>query len=166
MPTFTGSAAADSIRYDTSNQNWTVYGGAGDDTIVGGITDDKLFGELGNDYLKGGAGNDTLSGGAGNDTFIFYKGDIGWSASGGGDTIFDFEGMGRTGGDVISFFGYNNAVAHIEFAFVSTAQPRLQYYKIYDSAGTGGPFEWLSVMVAVGEDANVVRLVAGDYAFR
>jgi Ca2+-binding RTX toxin-like protein len=61
-----------------------LFGGAGADLLDGGNGADRLSGGLGNDRLAGGKGDDVLSGGHGADLFIM-------SASGGTDTILDFD---------------------------------------------------------------------------
>jgi Ca2+-binding RTX toxin-like protein len=53
---------------DGGADNDTIYGGDGNDDITGGTGDDILYGEAGNDELLGGAGNDTIYTGDGNDT--------------------------------------------------------------------------------------------------
>ena len=75
-----------------TDEDDTIYGGAGKDTILGGDSNDELYGEKGNDSLIGGTGDDslwggkgtdTLLGGAGNDVFYYDNGD-------GNDTITDY----------------------------------------------------------------------------
>jgi len=65
---YRGTAAADSIN--GSDQNDTVYVGAGDDQVWAGSGDDRVYGEAGSDYLDGQAGDDTLYGDIGNDQLM------------------------------------------------------------------------------------------------
>lgn len=61
MPTFTGTAAND-----------TINGGSGNDLIYGLAGTDSLVGQQGDDTIYGGGGSDSLSGWAGNDTLIHH----------------------------------------------------------------------------------------------
>lgn len=79
-------------RIIATEEDDTLYGGAGKDTIFGGDSNDELYGEAGNDKLYGGSGDDslwggagadTLTGGAGSDIFYYNDGD-------GNDVITDF----------------------------------------------------------------------------
>ncbi|AGI23743.1 HlyJ hemolysin-like protein [Pseudomonas sp. ATCC 13867] len=65
---YRGTAAADSIN--GSDQNDTVYVGAGDDQVWAGSGEDRVYGEADSDYLDGQAGDDTLYGGDGNDQLM------------------------------------------------------------------------------------------------
>ncbi|RFQ13298.1 hypothetical protein D0N87_28040, partial [Pseudomonas sp. ATCC 13867] len=53
-----------------SDQNDTVYVGAGDDQVWAGSGEDRVYGEADSDYLDGQAGDDTLYGGDGNDQLM------------------------------------------------------------------------------------------------
>ena len=64
--TLSGTSVADTII--TSDANFILQGGSGNDILTGGSGDDALSGDAGNDTLKGEAGADQLRGGAGNDT--------------------------------------------------------------------------------------------------
>lgn len=89
MPTYTGTAGADTITGSTSDDtidgldgddileggdgNDIIYGGEtdeGDDTLRGGDGNDTLYGGSGNDHLDGGAGADTMYGGLFGDTYV------------------------------------------------------------------------------------------------
>ncbi len=59
MPTFTGSNIDDIFTAPTG-EDWTIIGGAGNDTLTGGAGNDLITGGVGNDILKGGAGNDSF----------------------------------------------------------------------------------------------------------
>jgi serralysin len=82
--------------------NDTLYGGdatlssssSGNDTLFGGMGNDLIYGHDGNDLLIGGAGQDSLYGGQGNDTY-----GIGWGNR--VDIIYQFEGKGINGGDML-----------------------------------------------------------------
>jgi serralysin len=111
-----GGGGAD-IMFGNGN-NDTIYGGGGgvdpndvSDTIYGGAGDDVIFGNGGNDVLYGNSGNDIFYGGAGNDAFFFGAGD-------GNDIIFQMDGTGITGGDVIFInrisTGYQSAAIIVE----------------------------------------------------
>lgn len=65
-----------------------LFGGTGADTLSGGDGDDYLESGPGDDTLTGGHGDDELDGGKGFDTYVYAAGD-------GGDSIFDFDGLGR-----------------------------------------------------------------------
>lgn len=83
--TLSGGRGADILAGDTGND--LLSGDDGDDVLRGGDGADTLSGGNSSDTLVGGAGNDLLTGGTGADLFVF-------SASGGRDTIQDFEPTG------------------------------------------------------------------------
>jgi len=64
----TGSAYDDILI--STNNNSTLYGGAGADTLIGGTGSDLLVGGDGNDYIDARFGKDTVLGGLGNDTIL------------------------------------------------------------------------------------------------
>jgi Ca2+-binding RTX toxin-like protein len=126
--TVRGGTGNDNV--DGDNGNDVLFGGAGGDDIVGGDGDDTLFGEGGNDFLQGGAGVDAMfggddddvligyeqadesHGGAGSDTFVFFLGlTFPSSTFAEHDTVFDFEGAGVAGGDLISLNGARVSLA-------------------------------------------------------
>lgn len=79
--------------------NDTLWGYGGNDTLIGGQGADELYGGDGDDRLVGGEGFDWLAGGAGNDTFIF-------APASGEDSIADFTAhAGSACGDVIELQG-------------------------------------------------------------
>ena len=82
-----------------TDNNDTLYGGAGDNTLNGGKGKDTLKGWWGDDTLNGGKGDDYLEGGTGNDTYLYAKGD-------GNDTIYNY-GKGRAQQDTLSFTDLN-----------------------------------------------------------
>jgi Ca2+-binding RTX toxin-like protein len=88
---FNGSAETDG--------NFSITGGAANDTIIGGDL---------NDTLAGGSGNDSLAGGNGNDTFSFAAG-TGLTAN---DTV-----NGGAGNDTVALTG-NTAIAATSFTNV------------------------------------------------
>lgn len=57
----TGDEHNNTLGFADSNDQYTLFGGAGDDILRGGNN---------NDVLRGGAGTDTMEGGAGDDKFI------------------------------------------------------------------------------------------------
>ena len=79
-----GGSGSDTIDARGASTSVTLSGGDGADVIVGGSAADSLYGGLGDDRLTGGSGADILSGGTGSDVFVM-------SASGGADTIVDFD---------------------------------------------------------------------------
>ncbi len=95
-----GGAGNDIIFGNGGND--TLYGGeatsssldSGNDTLFGGVGNDLIFGHDGNDLIVGGAGQDSLYGGGGNDTYA-----IGWYNQ--VDVIYQFEGKGIAGGDIL-----------------------------------------------------------------
>ena len=85
----------------------TISGNNGDDIIVGDETAS---------VIDGNGGADTLIGGLGNDTFDFNEmGDSGTNLAT-CDIIFDFEGGGVAGGDIIDLGGIGGT-----FSFIGTA---------------------------------------------
>jgi Ca2+-binding RTX toxin-like protein len=76
---------------------FTVDGGAGNDTILGSNGADSLLGGDGNDFVDGNGGNDTALLGAGDDDFQWDPGD-------GSDTV-----EGQDGADRMIFNGSANA---------------------------------------------------------
>jgi Ca2+-binding RTX toxin-like protein len=74
---------------------FTVDGGAGNDTLTGSQGNDTLMGGDGDDVVTGGRGNDTAFLGAGNDTFV-------WSPGDGSDVV-----EGQDGNDTMVFNGAN-----------------------------------------------------------
>ena len=106
------SDGADSLLGGDGND--TLYGGGGNDTLRGEADADRLFGDVGIDHLYGGGGNDTMTGGLGNDLFCIQ-------ASGGSDTITDFEGEGVTGGDVLRITRNINSSGIINFTTFQAA---------------------------------------------
>lgn len=77
--TLTGTSGADTLTA-TTDDNWTIKAGAGNDALTG---------HGGNDSLTGGAGADVLRGNGGSDLFVFNsKAD---STVSSGDRIVDFQ---------------------------------------------------------------------------
>lgn len=128
-----GGAGNDTLYGDDASESAsdgidTLLGGAGNDYLYGLAGADRLFGEAGNDWLIGGTGNDLLDGGAGNDTLVAGAGAdtlIGgagndmfdFSAGSGVDTIVQFEGAGRAGGDILHLSALNlNGTAYATLA--------------------------------------------------
>lgn len=100
--------SANEVAGDTltgTDDDDTIYGGAGDDLIDGGEDHDTLYGQAGHDTIYGGKGDDTIDGGIGDDVIdggedkdLIYGGDGADSILGGknDDTI-----HGGAGDDVI-----------------------------------------------------------------
>jgi Ca2+-binding RTX toxin-like protein len=128
---------ADEMQGGTGND--TIYGAGGDDTLSGQAGNDTVYGESGLDRLVGGGGNDTLYGGEDNDILVGRAGADKLGGEGGDDVydydapadsrpgardvIYDFEGVGPAGGDVIDLSTID-AVAgngNDTFAFIGTA---------------------------------------------
>jgi len=93
-----------------TNGQFSIVGGAGDDTLTGGA---------GNDWILGGLGIDTLRGGSGNDIFVYS--DARQSRDGAFDYVRDFETeqdkidlslidaiAGTPGDDAFNYVGINN----------------------------------------------------------
>lgn len=99
-----GNAAANNLQ-----------GGGGNDTLSGMNGNDTLDGGDGDDVLVGGAGLDVLTGGLGEDHFVLAS--VAHSSLAASDVIFDFEGAGDPGGDVIDISG----AAGLAFLFVGNA---------------------------------------------
>jgi len=156
-----GTNGADEIDFRASSQSLVYEGANGSDRITGsrfadvldgGAGDDRIRGLAGNDLILGGAGHDEIeggqgldfvTGGSGNDRFVFRQGDfqaagIGPLASLALDTVLDFEGAGRAGGDVIRLEGFG-AGTSIGFAGYGLL-PSIQFYRIQDptDATAGG----------------------------
>ena len=93
----TGGSGADTFLGSTAIN--TLRGGEGADSLSGNGGNDILFGGDGDDILNGGSGQDQLTGGAGADTFFFAL--TSDSTTTAPDRIFDFEGAGSVGGDLI-----------------------------------------------------------------
>ena len=113
---------------NTTNEQLTADGGAGDDvliggdntvadTLLGGAGDDLLYGLGGADTLDGGKGNDTLFGGEGIDSLKGGEGDDKLYSSSGSDTL-----AGGKGDDTYVFDDVNgwNGTTIIEGASEGT----------------------------------------------
>ncbi len=144
-------ARSGAFEIDGGAGNDRLTGGAGSDLIYGGAGDDALNGGRGDDVLNGGAGADRMAGGLGDDTFVLAAGQFG-SRGAGLDHIIDFEGAGRSGGDLIRFAGFG------EGATVSylTTVGAVQRYLVSDGE-TSGEF----AIQTVGN----VHLTEGDFSF-
>jgi len=124
--------------------NDTIYGDGGpgvtatapgNDTIYGGAGNDFMNGEKGFDMLIGGGGNDSLYGGADADLFVFAN-----DLSGGVNIIYDFQGAGAPGGDVIRILAGANGsgfqTAADVIAAVVTGSGH-SYIPVVNSSGQG-----------------------------
>ncbi|MBV2149734.1 putative Ig domain-containing protein [Sphingobium sp. AS12] len=85
--------------------NDIIYGGGGSDKLTGANGDDEIHGGAGSDLIIGGHGIDDLWGDGGEDKFQIKPGTID------GDTIYDFEGVGKTSGDFLEFLNYGAGAA-------------------------------------------------------
>ena len=107
----------DTVDGSLSDDEMTIFAGAGDDTIIGGTGADIIFAGADDDTLTGGDGNDTLFGGDGDDTITAGEGDTATGGDGddtfiidqtdtgtGGITIVGGEGD-ETAGDTLDFNG-------------------------------------------------------------
>lgn len=129
-----GSAYADSMT--VIDDNFTLYGGGGDDylntwgadaTFYGEAGEDELLGDYGNDHFDGGADDDILQGYGGNDTLIggagadqLYGGDgadiinggagFDWLVGGAGNDTFVF--AAASGEDTITDFTVHSGSAN------------------------------------------------------
>lgn len=143
-----------------------IFGGSGDDRLVGDSSGDgawghdRLDGGEGADWLNGGLGDDTLWGGSGNDTFHFARehlsdGGEGW------DTIFDFQGAGRSGEgdqDLLEFSGFSGS-ASLVFERYGASQSH-QFYRIVDPENPGA-----SRLILVKMVGTTNHLTSDDYIF-
>ena len=75
----------DSFDYFTNIEEFSIYGGKGDDRLTGSLNRDQLYGGDGDDILAGNAGNDILHGGNGADTFVLNRNGTGE------DFVWDFD---------------------------------------------------------------------------
>ncbi len=100
-----GSFAAGLTLTSGSDDDDSLFGGAGDDGIEGGGGDDRIGGGAGDDVLTGGAGNDAIdgsfgndliSGGDGNDDLFGGRGEDEIAGGAGNDEIF-----GGRGADIL-----------------------------------------------------------------
>jgi Ca2+-binding RTX toxin-like protein len=142
---------------DGGNGQDQLFGGAGADRLLGGNGNDQLWGGLGSDNLEGGNGAgrldggygaDTLRGGNGTDTFILTRA----AAASGIDTILDFQGLGRAGGDTLVLQGFSST-ATISLVGVEDGTAR---YRIADDDQT------YDVLLA---GVGAAQLAASDYNF-
>ncbi|WP_218014213.1 M10 family metallopeptidase C-terminal domain-containing protein, partial [Rubellimicrobium roseum] len=138
-------------------------GGAGSDMLSGNGGNDNLFGDAGADELIGGLGTDGLTGGAGDDVFIFSSTSA--STLTPSDTIFDFEGGGIVGGDIIDLSGVSsltfNFIGTDAFTTGSATQVR------YETNGTD-TFVFVDTDADVGAEmririSGVTDLIASDF---
>ncbi len=119
-----GSAFADALTGDAGANR--LSGLADNDILMGNGGNDVLFGGAGRDTLTGGAGRDFLRGGALDgvqDTFDFNAISESTVVGSGRDWIYDFEGAGIAGGDVIdlSTIDANSKIAGNQaFALIGT----------------------------------------------
>ncbi|MFC3125552.1 glycosyl hydrolase [Pseudoroseomonas globiformis] len=81
-------------------ENLTITGGSWT-TAFGNALANRITGNGAPNVLDGRGGNDVLTGGGGSDTFVITKGL-------GHDTITDFEGAGRAGGDTLLLKGFGH----------------------------------------------------------
>jgi Ca2+-binding RTX toxin-like protein len=77
---------------ETYEQDWIIYGGAGNDTLTGGDEDDHVDGGSDNDVLYGMDGEDYLTGGNGND--VLYGGAMADTLHGGAGSDYLYGGAG------------------------------------------------------------------------
>jgi parallel beta-helix repeat protein len=119
----------------------TIRGGIGTDRISGGAGIDFLYGDTGGDIINGGGAADHIWGGAGRDTFTYIAGQTQ------GDTIYDFEGAGKAGGDLLRFTGYGPGAT-------LTYNAAGDIWTVASADGTLS--EQLQIL-------NVTQLIAADY---
>ncbi|WP_144360579.1 Calx-beta domain-containing protein, partial [Nodularia spumigena] len=96
----------DDIIVGGSTGDYSIYGGAGNDTISGNAGNDRLYGEDGNDTINGGGDNDILYGGSGDDTINGGDGSDYFFGGDGNDTINGGDGddylYGDAGNDMLN----------------------------------------------------------------
>ena len=148
------SAATSRVQIAGLDGNDTLRGGAGSDALNGGAGNDVISGGAGNDTITGGLGVDRLSGGAGVDTFLMARGDLALTNS--TDLIFDFQGAGVAGGDVLRFTGFE---AGSTLALVGTSGNSM-VYEVQDAAGVSEGRLLVSAGGTLGQ-----ALTASDYVF-
>ena len=94
MPVYTGDAGPNTFTAPT-NEDWEIFGLAGNDTLSGAGGDDLIEGGDGNDDLTGGIGNDTLNGGFGGDRMEGGLGDDRYYIQDLADEIVETAGQGK-----------------------------------------------------------------------
>ena len=139
-----GNAGNDEI-YGDGGPGGVPSTAPGHDTIYGGEGNDFLNGEQGNDLIVAGPGQDSLYGGADNDAFVFAN-----DVSGGVSIVYDFQGAGASGGDVIRILAGANGASN-----VSTAQA------VIESIVSDGIHSYIPVVGANGGYGILVAWTQG-----
>jgi Ca2+-binding RTX toxin-like protein len=85
-------AAGDDIVF-AGQGNDIVFAAGGDDTVYGGDQADRLLGGTGDDILFGEGDDDTIRGGTGSDTIFGGQGNDSLAGGAGDDTIFGGQGL-------------------------------------------------------------------------
>ncbi|KAI5914696.1 calcium-binding protein [Thauera sp. 2A1] len=119
----------DALATGLNGANDFICGTVGADRLAGGAGNDWVFGGAGNDVLAGGAGKDHLVGAAGSDTFVFDN-----LATGGADTIMDFEAGDRIAFDTTVFTSLAGGIGPDNFVRGKVAMDANDYL-IFDPAG-------------------------------
>ncbi|TCM17993.1 beta-glucanase (GH16 family) [Novosphingobium sp. PhB165] len=142
----------------------TLTGNAGNNVLYGLDGNDSLNGGAGDDVLVGGKGNDFMRGDAGNDTFLIDANDVD-AGNKGVDRVYDFEGAGVAGGDMLRFEGFGagstltlDASTYKNGTYLDGSGHNVFVYKLYDAATQH--FETLHIASMSG-----APLAAGDYTF-
>ncbi|EIZ78460.1 glycoside hydrolase family protein [Novosphingobium sp. Rr 2-17] len=130
-----GNGAINGTGNDLAN---TITGGSGTNVLSGLGGADNISGGGGNDTLNGGKGNDFLTGGGGMDTFVLSASDID-ATNKGYDKVFDFDGAGTTGGDVLQFKGFGtgstftlDTSTYSKGVYSDGSGHNVYVYKLYD----------------------------------
>lgn len=120
-----------------------VPGTAGNDFIKlnqpghadGGNGSDNINGSSGNDLIQGGRGTDFMYGGAGNDTFRWLGAEHRTQDEGTYDRVFDFEGAGVSGGDLLEFRNFGVGSTFEVESQIKNQDSSITYkYVLFDSA--------------------------------
>lgn len=82
-----GGYGKDSFSFLNSMNNWTIFGGSGDDTVVGGGGSLTFYGGSGADYILPGFDSNILFGDSGDDTINAIRGTGSIDGGSGVDTI-------------------------------------------------------------------------------
>lgn len=148
----------DALATGLNGANDFIFGTAGADRLAGGAGNDWVFGGAGDDVLAGGAGKDHLVGGAGSDTFVFDN-----LATGGADTIVDFEAGDRIAFDPNVFTSLAAGITADNFVRGKVAMDANDYLIFdpaggklyYDADGSGSAFAPVELVAIKGATADL-----------